>query len=1040
MTIYIDSGGNFQYWVMSFTYLFAGGAIDELAQGFTTGDHPQGYRIDSASIRLNGPFDPNGFILRLFDGSSQPGRERFTFRNPPASPGNGPVTFQAPPAMKLMPNTTYYLRAAAKYEGVGLVHARGSRRGLVDAGSAAGWSIAGESHFRAPGYGWVIDTDRSTIIGINGRPIAEDAPPYVNGIDFSSTPAANGNYVAGEAISARVSFSEPVTASGSPVLPLTIGTATRNAAYQAMESTATELAFAYTVTAGDRDDDGVSIAADALSGTIRRQGAQTDAGPLGHGPVDDQRPHRVDGIPLVEEPVRVTSSPDAGTWYSSGERIEINVNLTDPVTVSGNPRFRFKLGNGPRNNEGRVIAAAYDAARSTTTSLVFSYTVQTTDADDNGFWIGDGTQTLLLDAADAVRDAGGRSADLNHCIVKTMANHKVHGGPWITGVAATSSPASGNVYRLGETIEITVTYDQVVTVSGDPEFEFSLGQSGDTEDESRRRATYDAGASSADSLVFTYVVAPGDLDPDGIWIGDHTRTLKLDGDDSIVNRHMVASRPDHREFGRLTAHKVDARPWITGVEVTSNPAIDIYYTPGETIEMTVTYDQEVTVDGDPEFEFSLGSPGAAAGTGDRRAAYDAGASSANSLVFTYTVLPTDEDPNGIWIGDHTRTLKLDTDDKIRNPHGSDARPQHPARNTLSGHKVDGDRNIATLSDLALEDRRAVGVSLGPAFASATTRYRAEVGRAVDRVTVAATPTNPNADLAWLDENDVALADADGSADGHQVDLDAGENVVKAKVTAVDGTTMETYVVTVTRRAPVNLAVIGLADTTVAENRTFASWVPALSGTSVGTVTWTKEGVDAADFTIDPSTGVLSMVVRDYEAPADANTDNGYEVTVKATDADDNSALVSITVTVTDEVETATLAITGLADVSVPENMPWTSPAPTLTGGPIGEVTWSVEGTDAADFTIDPSTGVLSMVARDYEAPADANTDNAYEVRVKATDADGNSAMVSIKVTVTDVKELAALSITGLADASVEENEPWASPVPTLTGTPIGEVT
>ena len=530
---------------------------------------------------------------------------------------------------------------------------------------------------------------------------------------------------------------------------------------------------------------------------------------------------------------------------------------------------------------------------------------------------------------------------------------------------------------------------------------------------------------------------PTDEDPNGIWIGDHTRTLKLDQDDSIVNEHDVAPRPDHRILDTQTSHRVDPRPRIVDVSVVSSPATTSdTYVSGESIRIAVRYNQGVTVDGDPEFEFSLSLPGAAAGTGDRRAAYDAGASSATSLVFTYTVLPTDEDPDGIWIGNHTRTLKLDTDDKIRNPHGADARSQHPSRNTLSGHKVDGDRNIATLSDLALEDRRAAGVSLVPAFASVTTSYRAVVGRAVDRVTVTATPTNPDADLAWLDENDVALADAGGSADGHQVDLDAGENVVKAKVTAVDGTTMETYVVTVTRRAPVNLAVIGLADTTVAENRTFASWVPSLSGTSVGTVTWTKEGVDAEDFSIAPSTGVVSMVARDFEAPEDDDAGNTYEVTVKATDADDNSAMVSITVTVTDEVESATLAITGLPDVSVPENMPWTSPAPTLTGGPIGEVTWSVEGTDAADFTIDPSTGVLSMVARDYEAPADANTDNAYEVTEKATDADGNSAMVSIKVTVTDVQEQAALSITGLADASVEENEPWTSPAPTLTGTPI----
>ena len=241
---------------------------------------------------------------------------------------------------------------------------------------------------------------------------------------------------------------------------------------------------------------------------------------------------------------------------------------------------------------------------------------------------------------------------------------------------------------------------------------------------------------------------PGDLDPDGIWIGDHTRTLKLDQDDSIVNEHDVAPRPDHRLLDTHASHRVDPRPRIVDVSVVSSPATTSdTYVSGESIRIAVRYNQGVTVDGDPEFEFSLSSPGAAAGTGDRRAAYDAGASSANSLVFTYTVLPTDEDPNGIWIGNHTRTLKLDTDDKIRNPHGADARSQHPSRNTLSGHKVDGDRNIATLSDLALADRRAAGVSLAaPLLRPSTTSYRAEVGRAVDRVTVTATPTNPDADL------------------------------------------------------------------------------------------------------------------------------------------------------------------------------------------------------------------------------------------------------------------------------------------------------
>ena len=237
-----------------------------------------------------------------------------------------------------------------------------------------------------------------------------------------------------------------------------------------------------------------------------------------------------------------------------------------------------------------------------------------------------------------------------------------------------------------------------------------------------------------------------------------------------------------------------------------------------------------------------------------------------------------------------------------------------------------------------------------------------------------------------------------------------------------------------------LAVTGLADTTVAENAAFTSWTPGLTGTPIGAVTWSKEGTDEGDFGIDAGTGVLSMVARDYESPEDEDQNNDYEVTVKVTDADGNAAMASITVSVTDVAETATLAVTGLVDTTVAENAAFTSWTPGITGTPIGDVTWTAEGTDASDFDIDGSTGVLSMVARDYEAPVDADSGNDYEVTVKATDADGNAAMVSITVSVTDVAETATLAVTGLADTTVAENVAFTSWTPGITGTPIGAVT
>ena len=252
-----------------------------------------------------------------------------------------------------------------------------------------------------------------------------------------------------------------------------------------------------------------------------------------------------------------------------------------------------------------------------------------------------------------------------------------------------------------------------------------------------------------------------------------------------------------------------------------------------------------------------------------------------------------------------------------------------------------------------------------------------------------------------------------------------------------------FTVTVTNvRETATLAITGLTDQSVAENAPFTGPTPALTGTPVGSVTWSLEGNDAADFTIDDSTGVVSMVVRDYEDPQDANADNVYEVSVKATDTDGNVApAVPFTVTVTNVVETATLAITGLTDQDVAENAPFTGPTPALTGTPVGSVTWSLEGNDAADFTIDDSTGVVSMVPRDYEDPQDANADNVYEVSVKATDTDGNVApAVPFTVTVTNVVETATLAITGLTDQDVAENAPFTGPTPALTGTPVGSVT
>jgi hypothetical protein len=68
------------------------------------------------------------------------------------------------------------------------------------------------------------------------------------------------------------------------------------------------------------------------------------------------------------------------------------------------------------------------------------------------------------------------------------------------------------------------------------------------------------------------------------------------------------------------------------------------------------------------------------------------------------------------------------------------------------------------------------------------------------------------------------------------------------------------------------------------------------------------------------------------------------------------------------------------------------------------VSWSiVGGNDQAQFQISSSTLQWSSNGtRDYESPADANTDNAYLVNVRATDGSSNTVDQSITITVTNV--------------------------------------
>ena len=131
-------------------------------------------------------------------------------------------------------------------------------------------------------------------------------------------------------------------------------------------------------------------------------------------------------------------------------------------------------------------------------------------------------------------------------------------------------------------------------------------------------------------------------------------------------------------------------------------------------------------------------------------------------------------------------------------------------------------------------------------------------------------------------------------------------------------------------------------------------------------------------------------------------------------------------------------ITSDALVMVTENAAGPAYLAIATDPAAGDIpVWSISGgADAAQFVIDPSSGVVSFAANpDYEAPADADHNNLYELQLVVTGA-GGADTKAITISVTDVNE--APAVTSGATASTVENTAGAVYVAAAADPDVGD--
>jgi hypothetical protein len=414
-----------------------------------------------------------------------------------------------------------------------------------------------------------------------------------------------------------------------------LGTATATGGTWTIEVTSMA-AGSYSITATAQNIDGTGPESGALSLTIKTSASTVS---------------------------NVTSNKANGS-YTVGELIDIRVVFNENVYVTGTPQITLETGT-----TDRVVDYTSGSA---STTLVFDYTVQSGDISPDLDYVA--TNALALNGG-TIRDVAGNNATLTLAAPGAAGSLGANKAlvidakpPVVTNVS--SNKANGS-YKAGEVIDIRVTFDEVVNVSGTPQITLETGATD-------RVVDYSSGSGST-TLVFNYTVQAGDQSNDL----DYTTTgaLALNGGtirDALLN-NATLTLPTPGAAGSLGANKnivIDTQaPTVTSV--TSNKANGSYKA-GEVIDIRVVFSETVNVSGTPQITLETGVT-------DQVVNYTSG-SGTNTLIFNYTVQAGDVSSDLDYVATNSLALNGGT---IRDAATNDATltlPAPGAANSLGANK------------------------------------------------------------------------------------------------------------------------------------------------------------------------------------------------------------------------------------------------------------------------------------------------------------------------------------------------------------------
>ena len=477
--------------------------------------------------------------------------------------------------------------------------------------------------------------------------------------------------------------------------------------------------------------------------------------------------------------------------------------------------------------------------------------------------------------------------------------------PTISSIAITSDTGDDNSYRrrdalgvysIGDSIQITVTFNEDVSVTGAPQLELAIGSS-------NRTAEYESTDGSA--AVFSYTVAEDDSDSDGISVA--ANKLSLNGG-SIKDAAGNDANLSHNALAAQDGHMVDGiRPTVSAISIFSGGAgYDDVFNIGDEMFANISFSEAVRIGGEPQLTLDFdGEAKTAEWIGDL------------FFDFSYLIQEGDLDTDGVAIGANALSLNGGT---IKDAAGNDAVLTHDAVGAAPYIVVDGVRptvsSIAITSDPGEDDTYGTGdkievtvtfsekmivpvvagdcpdapdycmpqLELDIGGEARTAEYQNTKGAAVVFAY--------NVQAGDTDENGIAIRSNKLTLNGGRIEdavgIGMGANLADVSHAAVAADTGHKVV-----GPSLPLTLSGITMTEHQENDDMSVATYWVSGSDAA-ITWSLSGDDSDDFSIDKNmwqNGVLRFTSPpNYENPTDADTDNLYRVTIQASDGTNVSTL------------------------------------------------------------------------------------------------------------------------------------------------------